>query len=213
MGDQQLLIATRNESKIIEFNKYFSLYLPKLKLLSLSDFKIDSKPEENGKTFVENALIKARQYASASQCLTLADDGGFEIDALGGQPGVYSRRWPGYEATDQELIQMTLDKLRGVPPEKRTAKLRVVAVIVEPDGKVIAKEEGQTEGVIPETPGPLKMKGFPFRAVLFLPQFHKFYQDLTDEEHAKINHRQEIVRKLSVTLKRYSQTSTGTTTP
>ncbi|MEK7611316.1 MAG: non-canonical purine NTP pyrophosphatase [Patescibacteria group bacterium] len=199
----QLLIATRNPAKITEFEKYFKLFLPELSLKNLNDFHINFEPEENGATFEENALIKAREYAKISRCLTLADDGGFEIDALDGQPGVLSRRWPGYEASDEELVSIAMEKLIGVPYENRTAKLRVAVVIVGPDGEIIAKEEGQTGGVIPEKPGLIKIKGFPFRAILFLPQFNKLYQDLSDQEHDKINHRQEIVRMLASRLKQY----------
>lgn len=203
MINRQLLIATHNPGKLFEFRKYFGLYLPELKLISLDDLGIKHEPEENGNTFEANALIKARAYAKISHCLTLADDGGLEIDALGGQPGVLSRRWPGYEASDTELIAMSLNKLKGVPVEKRTAKLRVVVTVVEPEGKVVASEEGGTEGIVPEEASPLKMKGFPFRAVLFLPKFNKFYQDLTNEEHELVNHRQEIVRKIALTLKNF----------
>lgn len=213
----KLLIATTNKAKLAEFKKYFSVYFqrkkrgkrvyfPQLKLLNLSDLKVAGSPLENGKTFEENALVKARFYAKKTGLCTLADDGGFEIKALGGKPGVFSKRWPGYEATDEELVNMVMEKLKGVPPEKRQAQLRTVVVIVDPRGQIIAKEEGEIKGIVPKKPACWIEKNFPFRAVLYLPQFKKFYQDLTKEEHDLVNHRKKVVLKIAKKLKSYFKT-------
>lgn len=193
----KLLIATTNKAKLKEFEIYFSYYFPQLRLLSLSDLKVNVSPLENGKTFEENALVKARFYAKKTGLYTLADDGGFEIKALGGKPGVLSKRWPGYEATDEELVKMVMIKLKGVPLEKRQAQLRTVVVVVDPKGQVIAKEEGKIEGIIPQKPASWIEKNFPFRAVLYLPQFKKFYQELSKKEHNIVNHRKKVIAKIA----------------
>lgn len=203
MNKLQLLVATHNPAKVAEFNRYFSYYYPELKLLSLTDLGINDEAEENAITFEGNARRKAAFYASLSHQLTLADDGGFEIDALNGEPGVLSRRWPGYEADDKELVELTMKKLKDVPSDKRGAQIRVSVALANPAGKIIAQIDGVTRGIIAEVPALIKNKGFPYRAVLLIPQFNKLYQDLTETEHEKVNHRRGIVNKLVPQIKEY----------
>ena len=123
---------------------------------------------------------------------------------MNGEPGVLSRRWPGYEATDQELINIALTKLNGVPQEKRTAHLRTVGVYY--DGVNTLSVEGNIDGYIVEKQTVECEKGFPFRAIFWIPKFNKLFQDLTHEEHEEINHRKfvysELGRKIMVTLER-----------
>ena len=109
---KKLLIATSNPGKKIEILKALEIIIKEFELLTLDNFPNITEPEETGKTFEENALIKAKYYALATNLPTIADDGGIMIDALNGEPGVRSRRWPGYTATDEELIQMTLEKMK-----------------------------------------------------------------------------------------------------
>src|SRR3989338_8019507 len=121
---KSLLIATHNPAKVTEIKLGLSpLRKFGIKILTISDLKIKDKPEETGKTFEENALLKAKFYAEISKLPTIADDGGVAIKVLNGEPGVKSRMWVGYEATDQELINHTIERLKGKSLSKRSAYL------------------------------------------------------------------------------------------
>src|SRR5688572_21376607 len=128
---KQLLIATTNPGKLREMREFIGSHF---ELLSLNDLPGAPEVEEVGKTFEENALLKARAYFAWSRIPVLAEDGGLEIEVLNGQPGVLSRRWPlageqppYREKTDEELINLALTKLKGMPPSRREAQLRVAA--------------------------------------------------------------------------------------
>src|SRR5260370_36590648 len=100
---QKILIATTNKGKITEISKFLSEMLPALQILSLKDVGIEVDVEETGKTYLENSQLKAIFYAKLSGFPAISDDGGLEISALGGAPGIKSRRWLGYAATDEEI--------------------------------------------------------------------------------------------------------------
>jgi XTP/dITP diphosphohydrolase len=159
---KKLLIATNNPGKVKEYKELLK-DLP-LKLVSLKDLGIKDKVNESGKTFEENAIKKAKFYSRLSGFLTLADDGGLEIDYLNGEPGVNSRRWPGYEATDKELIDFCLKKLEGVPWQKRKAQLRVIIALAIP-GKEVLTFEGKLRGIILTKPRGKLIPGYPFRPI------------------------------------------------
>jgi len=195
MRRSKLLIATRNPAKLAEW-KLFLNKLP-LELVGLDEVGIKERVEETGETFHENARIKATEYARLSGLLTLGDDGGFEIDFLDGAPGVRSRRLSGDEdATDEELIKFVLEKLSGVPEDKRGAQLRVVAVVATPTGLIICEEEAAIRGYVAEEPSPTRMRGFPYRSLFYLPELGKMLVDLTEEEHVRVNHRRKIAPKI-----------------
>ena len=172
---QKLLIATTNNAKLEEYRRHLA-DLP-LELVSLKDLGL--KPvEEMGETFEENALLKARAYAKESGLPTLADDGGLEIEALGGEPGVRSHRWVGdKDNSDEELIAEVLKRMKGVIPEQRGAQMRVVLALKVNDEEHIAEEAGMHE------------PGFPYRALLYVPRYSKLYSELTPEEHEEVNQR------------------------
>ena len=197
---EKVLIATRNVAKKKEYQQYFLEFLPAVRIVTLDEVDSYGAPTEDGKTFLENAYKKAVFYAKQTGLTTIGDDGGFEIDALGGQPGVLSRRWPGYEASDQELVDLVFTKLRGVPKERRTARFTTAAVVVKDTGEVVAKEQGSVAGVIPKKPAPWIQKDFPFRAVLYFPKYKKYFQDLSEKEHQEINHRRALIQKISIHL-------------
>ena len=144
----KLLIATTNPGKLAEF-KQFLADVP-IEIVSLSDVSIHRKPEETGKTFEENAILKVQFYYKFSGLATIADDGGFEIDALSGAPGVNSHRWidPTRESSDEELIEYTMKRLEDVPLEKRGAQLRLVLALVLPGDK-IQTVEAKIRGIVP----------------------------------------------------------------
>ena len=129
---QKLLIATKNPGKLTELSEF----LKEFETVSLTDIGIDEDVEEDGKTFEENSQKKALFYANRSHLPTLSDDGGLEIDALGGQPGVRSRRWLGHEGTDEELKAHLRDVIKNLPEDKRSARFTTVLSFALPSGQV-----------------------------------------------------------------------------
>lgn len=201
---ESLLIATTNPGKLSEFRDF--LRDVPVRICSLTDVGITDKPEENGTTYEENALIKARFYMEKTGLATIADDGGFEIDALGGEPGVKSHRWlnQGREDEDEEIIEYTLSRMKDVPKEKRTAQLRVSVVFLTPDGK-FQYGHGSVDGIVPDKPAPFRHPGFPFRSLLYLPEHRVFYIDneLPVDLNRKLNHRKHAVEELMPRIRTY----------
>ena len=193
----KLLIATTNPGKLNEIKRFLS-DLP-IELVSLKDVGVTDIVEETGKTFEENAILKAKFYAQKSGLPTLADDGGFEIDALGGEPGVRSHRWihGDREDTDEELIAYTFEKTKGLPRAKRGAQLRAVLALVLPNGEIHTVTDATT-GIIPDKPSDERVPGFPYRSILFIPQIGKYYNHdlLTPEEMDTYNHRKRALDRL-----------------
>ena len=192
---QKLLIATTNPGKLAEIRRFLS-DLP-IELVSLKDVGITDQVEETGHTFEENAIIKAKFYAEKSGLATIGDDGGFEIDALGGEPGVKSHRWihGDREDADEELTAYTFEKMKGV--KERGAQLRAVIALVLPNGEVHTSTD-VTRGIVPDKPSQERVPGFPYRSILFIPEIHKYYNHdlLTSEETETYNHRKRALDKL-----------------
>jgi len=189
----KLLIASHNPAKIEEYKRYLS-DLP-LELISLSDLNIKEEAPEDGKTFEENAVKKAKFHHKLTGLPVITDDGGLMIDVLNGAPGVKSRRWLGYKMTDEEMIQSVIEKTKDIPEGKRTCHLVGVLALVMPDGKVYT-QWAQIDGVVAQIPTEKRLDGFPYRSFFYLPKFKKFYLELTNEEHEQINHRKFALLKL-----------------
>jgi XTP/dITP diphosphohydrolase len=194
---KKLLLATTNKGKIGQIKAILG-DLP-INLVSPSDINLDLKVLENGKTFEENALIKAEAYSKATGMWALADDMGMEIDILGGEPGVKSKRWPGYEASDTELIRLTLEKLKGVPFKKRKAKFTSAMVVCSPEGKHW-KVEGVSNGYISEEPSKIRIEGLPFASLFYVPVCKKNFSELTEEEKKKEGQRMKALKKVKKIL-------------
>lgn len=193
----KLLIATHNPAKKEELRNGFStLTHSGINLLSLNELNIEIDPEETGTTFEENAKLKAEYFAQLSGLPTLADDGGIEIDALNGEPGVKSRRWLGYNAPDKELIEYTLLRMKNVPKDKRTACFRVVLHYINPATKKSFHVSTSIEGAIAEQTSKKKVKGFPYRALFIVSRFDKNYEDLSPWEYKQVGHRLHAIKKL-----------------
>ena len=188
----QLLIATTNQGKIREY-RHLLRDVP-FKLVTLKDLNITEEPEEIGSTFKENAILKAKFYFQKSGIATLADDAGLEIDVLAGEPGVHSRRWPGYDATDQELVKYAMEKMKNVPQEKRTARFHAVAAITK-DGKDVRVFEGVQEGMIAKEPHYPIIAGYPYRSVFLHAVTGRFLSEIDIEEDAPGSHRKEAIEK------------------
>lgn len=189
---RRLLIATTNLAKLVEYRLLLSDLA--LELVSLREVGITDAPEESGATFAENALLKARYYFQRARIATLADDGGLEIDALGGEPGVRSHRWlnSGGDDSDAALVAEVIRRMQDVPSGRRSARLRAAtALIYDDDGGRVRERiaEAAIEGMIAERAYPQIRAGFPYRSVLFMPERGCFLGELGDEEEAKISQR------------------------
>ena len=192
-----LLLATGNKHKLDELSSLFQ-DLP-YELVSPSEIGIDDKVDEAGSSLEENARLKAVTFATSSCLLTLADDSGLEVEALGGEPGVFSSRYAGENATDANRVKFLLSKLKGIPEEKRQAKFRCVIAVAVPDGKV-ELFAGECRGII--TFEPRGEGGFGYDPIFYLPQFGKTMAELPPEVKNRVSHRgQAAARARSLLLK------------
>lgn len=191
----RLLIATRNPGKAREYRDLLA-DLP-LEVTWLDAEGIELEVEESGRTFEENAIIKATAYARASGLLTWADDSGLEVDYLQGWPGVESARHAGPNASDQDRVQILLQKLEGVPFEKRGAVFRCVVAVATPDGPV-KTAAGSSSGVIARAPA--GENGFGYDPVFIIPKFGCTYAELSSEAKHTVSHRGRAARRARALL-------------
>ena len=187
-----LLVATTNPGKFEEAAAV--LADEGLTILGLKDFPGVKPVPETGATFEENAVLKAKGYFAQTGVPTIADDGGFVVDHLDGLPGVNSHRWLGHEASEKELAEAVIEKLHGVPQEKRTARLG--GFIAFWDGEHLLTSENWIEGYVADHIAGAIRPGFPYRPLLMIPQFGKPYSDLTHEEHELVNFRRKNFKTL-----------------
>lgn len=185
-----IIIATKNEGKAKEFKEIFKKY--GLVAKSLLDFP-ESFPdvEETGKTFAENAQLKAEQICSYTEKPVIADDSGLVIDALDGRPGIYSARYAGTDKNDHENMKKVLEELKDIPKEKRTARFVCSLAIARPDQKVVMKEE-YCEGRI--TTKPIGTKGFGYDPIFIPEGFTQTMAQLTSDIKNKISHRGKAIQ-------------------
>ncbi|MFC1789619.1 non-canonical purine NTP pyrophosphatase [Patescibacteria group bacterium] len=196
---KKLLIATTNPGKVREYKGIFKKLKLPISLISLKDLGIIKKVKENGKTFRENAIKKAKFYQKIAKIPVLSDDAGLEINYLNGEPGVKSRRWPGYEASDEELINLTLKKLNGVPDNKRGAQLKSVIGLSLPGVAKVYTFEGKLKGFIGNIPIKKRIAGYPFRSLFKLSKKGKYLGEMNITE----AHRKEAVKKALPIIKKY----------
>jgi len=206
---KKLLIATHNPAKIEEIKKgLFKLISQGLEIITLTDVGVEKEPEETGKTIKENSEIKARYYANLTGLPTLSDDGGFFIPYLNGEPGVKSARWLGHNSTDMELIDYTLLRLKNVKYNQRTAYLETCvtfffpkvhsrSVLTNSRNWTLIFEQERINGHVAEKPYPHWLPGFPYRALLIVDQYNKYYDQLTVKEHDAVNHRLKAMKRLT----------------
>lgn len=198
---QKLLIATTNPGKLKEFSQLLKDL--SINVVSLKDIGITDDVEETGKTYKENSHLKALFYAKKSGLPAIADDGGMEIDALDGAPGIKSRRWLGYHATDAELIDYMKKVAKELPKDNKTAYFKTVVTLALPNGKVFSSY-GEVKGEIAQEPLLHLLEGYPYRSFFYLPKLKKFYhdQELTTEEQKEYNHRYKAVQQLVPVIKK-----------
>ncbi len=192
---KQIVLATHNKGKIREFKA--ALATVGLEGIAIGDICQVDEPEETGRTFYENAKLKASYYMEACGLPCLADDSGLEVEALGDAPGVYSARYAGPDATDEKNNQKLIQALQDVPKEQRQGRYVCSLVLVYPDGKKVAVE-GYCEGLIqdqPEGDG-----GFGYDPYFYLPNYQMTMASLPLEEKNKMSHRGLALKKLLTVL-------------
>ncbi|OGH08885.1 MAG: hypothetical protein A2152_02750 [Candidatus Levybacteria bacterium RBG_16_35_6] len=199
---KKLLIATRNQGKLFEISKFLS-DIP-LKILSLNDLKINEDIEETEKTYEKNSKKKALFFSKLTGLPTIADDGGIEISALNGEPGIHSRRWLGEDKTEDDLIKHMIKISNELPRNNRKASFIAVVSFALPNGKVWS-EEGTVRGEI-RKPKLKYIEGYPYRSFFYLPEIKKFYHEneLTPKEERMYNHRYKAIQKLKPIILKYA---------
>jgi len=191
MPPAELLVASQNPGKLNEMRSLLA-ELP-FRVLSPRDLGILTAPEETGATFLQNATLKALDYARRSGRLTVADDSGLSVDALEGGPGLYSSRFGGEGASDLDRNRLLLEGLRGVPRERRGARF-TSAVAVARDAQVLFQAQESVEGLIAE-----EMKGshgFGYDPLFFYPPLGKTFGELPREEKDRVSHRGKAFARL-----------------
>ncbi|MEX1307853.1 MAG: XTP/dITP diphosphatase [Eubacteriales bacterium] len=192
---KKLLIATNNAGKTAEIKAIFTgLYD---EVVSLKDMGLNLNTIEDGETFEANALKKAREGFEASGIDTLADDSGLCVDALYGHPGVYSARYAGEHATDQENYQKLLREMADVIKEERTARFTCTVALVRA-GKPEIVTVGKCEGTITEAPS--GYTGFGYDPCFFVEEYGRTMAELSAEEKNAISHRGKALQKLKQIL-------------
>ena len=210
MSTRTLLVATRNPGKMREYRELLADYPGRL--ISLDDAGVPDEVEETGDTFHANAVLKASTYARLSGCLTISDDSGIEVHALGGAPGVYSARYGGDACqTDADRVALLLRNLAEVPWEQRIARFRCFTAIADPTvdaepavSSVIPAKAGIHEPQVITTVGsiagviqyePAGEHGFGYDPVFYLPSYRATMAELPLAAKNRISHRADAARK------------------
>jgi XTP/dITP diphosphohydrolase len=193
----KLLLASNNQGKIRELT--FLISSDTWELTTPAQEGVEIKVKETGKTFEENAAIKAIAYARASNLVTIADDSGLEVEALSGEPGVLSASYAGEGVSDRERVDHLLAELSDVPWEKRSARFRSVIAIATPEDEVDLCP-GECRGFIAlERRGE---NGFGYDPIFYLPEFGKTMAELDFEEKNRVSHRGKAAREARLVLER-----------
>lgn len=182
----KILLASHNKNKIAELEALLKTVCADAEVVSLSDVGFTYEIIEDGTTFEENALIKARTGARLGY-ITVADDSGLMVDALGGAPGVYSARYAGEDGNTEKNNAKLLAALQGVPQDKRTAHFVSVVACVFPDGREDIVVRGECPGEI--LTSPRGKTGFGYDPLFWYAPFGKTYAEMTAEEKNSISHR------------------------
>lgn len=196
MSKKRLVFATGNQGKVNEFRQMLG---EEYEILSLKDIDVDVEIVEDGKTFEENAVIKAKTVMQATGEMVLADDSGFEVDALNKEPGIYSARYMGEDTPYSVKNAELLHRCEGVPDEKRDARFVCVIACAYPDG-TIDTATGVIEGKLAHEPK--GENGFGYDPIFFLPERGCTTGELPPEEKNKISHRGIAIRKMVEILKK-----------
>ncbi|MEH7248818.1 XTP/dITP diphosphatase [Neobacillus niacini] len=192
---KEVIIATKNPGKAKEFEHIFA---PRgIKVRTLLDYPEIADVEETGKTFEENAILKAEAVSLALNKMVIGDDSGLIVDALEGRPGIYSARYAGEPKSDQKNLEKVLGELKGIPEENRTARFYCALAVALP-GKETITVAGTCEGrILEEQRG---TNGFGYDPVFYVPEKGYAMAELSSDEKNKISHRANALKQLDVIL-------------
>jgi len=194
----ELVIATKNKGKLREIKELLSNL--NLKITSLADYPDAPEVMEDGETFAQNALKKAATIALYTRKLTLGEDSGIEVKALGNKPGIHSARFSGPNATDRKNNLKLLRSLKSIPSSKRQARYRCFAALVDKNG-IVDVVSGQCAGVI--TKQAKGKNGFGYDPYFMIKRYGNTFGELDPAVKAKISHRARALRKIKRILQRY----------
>ncbi len=192
---QKLLLATRNQGKIVEFRRILDALAPgEIELVGLEEFPDLHDVDETGKTFQENALLKAREMSEATGLPAIADDSGLCVDALNGDPGIFSARWAGEHGNDKANLEKVLEQLQDVPDGERTGYFICVAALYLPDGRTHC-EEGRFLGTILRSP--VGENGFGYDPIFQPEGLSISSAEMSSEEKDAMSHRGKALRAIA----------------
>ena len=196
--EKRIIFATGNEGKMREIRMILEdLGVP---VLSMKEAGISAGIEENGKSFAENAAIKAKAIMEMTGEIVMADDSGLEIDYLDGAPGIYSARFMGEDTSYDIKNKALIDKLAGVPDEKRTARFVCAIACALPDGQIL-ESRGTMEGIIGyEIKGE---NGFGYDPIFYLPECGCTSAEISPEKKNELSHRGKALRAMKEKLEKY----------
>lgn len=194
---RKFIVATRNAGKLHEIKEILAEF--NYEVLSLAEVGINNEIDENGTTFEENALIKAKAVWNITGETVMADDSGLEVSALNGAPGIYSSRFAGPNATDEDRNKKLLSLLEGVPLEKRNARFVCAVAVVYPDGSNFVVK-GTCEGYIALKPE--GNNGFGYDPLFYVPEYGMTTAQMEPNEKHAISHRGKALQKMINRLKK-----------
>lgn len=195
---KRIIFATGNAGKMREIREILADFGGEI--LSMKEAGVSTDAEENGASYEENALIKARSVAEkAGDAVVLADDSGLEIDALGGEPGIYSARYLGEDTSYRVKNANLIERLAGVPEEKRTARFVCAIAAVLPDGRELVTKAAVEGRIGYEEKGE---GGFGYDPIFYVPEFGRTTAELSEEEKNQISHRGKALRLMKEELRK-----------
>ena len=198
---RRIVFATGNTGKVKEIQMIMED--TGMEVLSMKEAGISVNIEENGTTYEENALIKAREVAKYTDAIVMADDSGLEVDYLNKEPGILSARYLGEDTSYRIKNQNLIDRLQGVSDEKRTARFVCAIAAVLPDGKELTTRATIEGRIGYEEKG---SHGFGYDPIFYVPEFGKTTAELTEEEKNRVSHRGKALRLMKEELKHYENT-------
>lgn len=192
----RLVIATHNEKKAGEMRTILGRRFPDWEIVTLNAFPGAPEPDETGTTYAENAAIKAESAARFTGELCVADDAGLEVDAMGGEPGLYSKRFAGEETPFPEKMRVILDRLENVEDARRTARFRCCVAIARMESGELKTEiyEATCEGRIAREPS--GAGGFGYDPIFWLPEMGCTMADLSADQKHAISHRGKVLKQV-----------------
>ena len=196
MKIEKIIFATGNEGKMREVRMILGDL--GIQVISMKEAGVTAEADENGTTFEENAIIKAKEIMEKTGEIVLADDSGLEVDALGGEPGIYSARYMGEDTSYEIKNQNIIDRLADAKEEERTARFVSAIAAVLPDGSELVTE-GTVEGLIAHEPA--GNGGFGYDPIFFLPEYGCTSAELSMEEKNKISHRGKALQMIKEELR------------